>query len=115
MEEDHISFYSNSVMVNGVEDYAHQIAEMIGLRSESDFNGAGVSDLALLDLTFETLRKNSEYWVIHDFGLCFVSLFLYNGCFVSCSWLILFRVFCSLIINKLITSMDTSILENKKK
>lgn len=45
MEEEYISFHSNSLMVNGVEDYTHQIAEMIGLRSESDFNNAGVSGL----------------------------------------------------------------------
>ncbi|CAA6658833.1 unnamed protein product [Spirodela intermedia] len=42
VEEEHISFHSNSLMVNGVEDYTHQIAEMIGLRSESDLNNAGV-------------------------------------------------------------------------
>ncbi|KAK8968970.1 putative pectin methyltransferase QUA2 [Platanthera guangdongensis] len=42
VEEDHISFHSDSLMVDGVEDYSHQIAEMIGLRNESNFNEAGV-------------------------------------------------------------------------
>ncbi|XP_068642848.1 probable pectin methyltransferase QUA2 [Aristolochia californica] len=42
LEEDQVSFRSDSLMVDGVEDYAHQIAEMIGLRSESNFNQAGV-------------------------------------------------------------------------
>ncbi|XP_078429668.1 S-adenosyl-L-methionine-dependent methyltransferases superfamily protein [Wolffia australiana] len=42
VEEEHIVFHSNSLMVNGMEDYVHQIAEMIELRSESDFNRAGV-------------------------------------------------------------------------
>uniref|UniRef100_A0A1D1Y4P0 Methyltransferase n=1 Tax=Anthurium amnicola TaxID=1678845 RepID=A0A1D1Y4P0_9ARAE len=42
VEEEHISFRSDSLMVDGVEDYSHQIAEMIGLRNESNFNEAGV-------------------------------------------------------------------------
>ncbi|KAL0908586.1 hypothetical protein M5K25_023088 [Dendrobium thyrsiflorum] len=42
VEEEHISFHSDSLMVDGVEDYAHQIAEMIGLRNETNFNEAGV-------------------------------------------------------------------------
>lgn len=42
VEEDHISFHSDSLMVDGVEDYSHQIAEMIGLRNESNFNEARV-------------------------------------------------------------------------
>ncbi|KAK9713471.1 hypothetical protein RND81_06G029700 [Saponaria officinalis] len=43
LDEEQISFRSDSVMVDGVEDYAHQIADMIGLRSVSDFNKAGIS------------------------------------------------------------------------
>ena len=43
VEEDHISFRSDSFMVDGVEDYTHQIAEMIGLPNESNFIEAGVS------------------------------------------------------------------------
>ncbi|KAJ4701351.1 S-adenosyl-L-methionine-dependent methyltransferases superfamily protein [Melia azedarach] len=42
LEEDQISFRSASLMFDGVEDYSHQIAEMIGLRNESSFIQAGV-------------------------------------------------------------------------
>ncbi|KAJ4966690.1 hypothetical protein NE237_018539 [Protea cynaroides] len=42
LEEDQISFRSDSLMFDGVEDYSHQIAEMIGLRNESNFLQAGV-------------------------------------------------------------------------
>lgn len=48
VEEEHISFHSDSLMVDGVEDYSHQIAEMIGLRNESNFNEARVG-LTLLN------------------------------------------------------------------
>ncbi|RDY01068.1 putative pectin methyltransferase QUA2, partial [Mucuna pruriens] len=41
LDEEQISFRSAS-MFDGVEDYAHQIAEMIGLRNESNFLQAGV-------------------------------------------------------------------------
>lgn len=43
LDEEQISFRSASLMFDGVEDYAHQIAEMIGLRNESNFIQAGVS------------------------------------------------------------------------
>ncbi|XP_006853194.2 probable pectin methyltransferase QUA2 [Amborella trichopoda] len=42
LEDNQISFRSDSLMVDGVEDYSHQIAEMIGLRNESNFIHAGV-------------------------------------------------------------------------
>uniref|UniRef100_A0A5B7BPP0 Methyltransferase n=1 Tax=Davidia involucrata TaxID=16924 RepID=A0A5B7BPP0_DAVIN len=42
LEEDQLSFRSDSLMVDGVEDYSHQIAEMIGLRNDSSFIQAGV-------------------------------------------------------------------------
>ncbi|WOH02612.1 hypothetical protein DCAR_0522001 [Daucus carota subsp. sativus] len=42
LDEDQISFRSASPMFDGVEDYSHQIAEMIGLRNESNFLQAGV-------------------------------------------------------------------------
>lgn len=48
MEEEQISFRSDSLMVDGVEDYSHQIAEMVGLRNESNFNEAGVSSSSSL-------------------------------------------------------------------
>ncbi|EHA8590901.1 putative pectin methyltransferase QUA2 [Cocos nucifera] len=41
VEEEQISFRSDSLMVDGVEDYLHQIAEMIGLENDSNFNDAG--------------------------------------------------------------------------
>ncbi|RZC06769.1 putative pectin methyltransferase QUA2 isoform C [Glycine soja] len=42
LDEEQISFRSASLMFDGVEDYSHQIAEMIGLRNESSFIQAGV-------------------------------------------------------------------------
>ena len=42
LEEEQISFRSASPMFDGVEDYSHQIAEMIGLRNESNFREVGV-------------------------------------------------------------------------
>ena len=42
LEEEQISFRSASPMFDGVEDYSHQIAEMIGLRNESNFREIGV-------------------------------------------------------------------------
>lgn len=45
LEEEQISFRSASLMFDGVEDYSHQIAEMIGLRNESNLIQAGVSYL----------------------------------------------------------------------
>jgi hypothetical protein len=48
VEEEQISFKSDSLMVDGIEDYSHQIAEIICLRNESNFNEAGVVVLILL-------------------------------------------------------------------
>ncbi|KAM3305394.1 putative pectin methyltransferase QUA2 [Capsicum chacoense] len=42
LEEEQISFRSDSAMFDSIEDYSHQIAEMIGLRNESNFVQAGV-------------------------------------------------------------------------
>ncbi|XP_058756046.1 probable pectin methyltransferase QUA2 [Vicia villosa] len=42
LDEEQISFRSASHMFDGVEDYSHQIAEMIGLRNESSFRQAGI-------------------------------------------------------------------------
>lgn len=51
LDEEQISFLSASDMFDGVEDYSHQIAEMIGLRNESYFIQAGVNTIfALLKL-----------------------------------------------------------------
>jgi putative pectin methyltransferase len=43
VEEDQISFPSNAHMADSVEDYAHQIGEMIGLWNKFNFNEARVS------------------------------------------------------------------------
>lgn len=43
LDEEQISFRSASLMFDGVEDYSHQIAEMIGLRNESYLIQAGVN------------------------------------------------------------------------
>eukprot|EP00252_Welwitschia_mirabilis_P011501 TRINITY_DN25766_c0_g1_i1.p1 TRINITY_DN25766_c0_g1~~TRINITY_DN25766_c0_g1_i1.p1 ORF type:complete len:696 (+),score=119.74 TRINITY_DN25766_c0_g1_i1:624-2711(+) len=43
LEDNQISFRSeDALVVDGVEDYSHQIAEMMGLPNESEFNQAGV-------------------------------------------------------------------------
>jgi hypothetical protein len=44
LDEEQISFRSASLMFDGVEDYSHQIAEMIGLRNESNFIQTGVTE-----------------------------------------------------------------------
>jgi hypothetical protein len=64
VEEDQISFPSDAHMADGVEDYAHQIAEMIGLRNEFNFNEAGVSCCHLFSLLLPVITyftfKSSE-------------------------------------------------------
>jgi len=47
LDEEQISFRSASHMFDGVEDYSHQIAEMIGLRNESYLIQAGVNIFVL--------------------------------------------------------------------
>lgn len=47
LEENQIAFHSDDgLIVDGVKDYSHQIAELIGLTSDSEFRHAGVSTLA---------------------------------------------------------------------
>lgn len=44
LEENQIAFHSDDgVVVDGVKDYSRQIAELIGLASDSKFRQAGVS------------------------------------------------------------------------
>lgn len=44
LEENQISFHSKDGLIyDGVKDYSHQIAEMIGLGSDTEFYQAGVS------------------------------------------------------------------------
>ncbi|KAJ6412824.1 hypothetical protein OIU84_005803 [Salix udensis] len=62
LDEEQISFRSVSPMFDSVEDYSHQIAEMIGLRNESNFVQAGV-------------RTIFGYWM----WLCQVQLTLERG------------------------------------
>ncbi|KAG6429776.1 hypothetical protein SASPL_107829 [Salvia splendens] len=46
LEENQISFHSDDEMViDGVKDYSHQIAEMIGLGSDTEFREAGVHNV----------------------------------------------------------------------
>lgn len=45
LDEDQISFsFASSMVDDSIEDYSHQIAEMIGLRNESYLVHAGVSE-----------------------------------------------------------------------
>ena len=44
LEEEQISFRSASPMYDSIEDYSHQIAEMMGLRNESNLIQSGVSN-----------------------------------------------------------------------
>lgn len=71
LEEEQISFRSASLMFDGVEDYSHQIAEMIGLRNESNFIQAGVSRLELLEPT-----PNVNGNILNSF--------IFLGCLPSC-------------------------------
>lgn len=44
LDEDQISFsFASSMVDDNIEDYSHQIAEMIGLRNDSYLVQAGVS------------------------------------------------------------------------
>ncbi|KAK6157882.1 hypothetical protein DH2020_012130 [Rehmannia glutinosa] len=47
LEENQISFHSDDdeMIVDGVKDYSHQIAEMIGLGSDTEFREAGVHNV----------------------------------------------------------------------
>lgn len=44
LEENQISFHSDDgLLFDGVKEYSHQVAEMIGLGSDAEFLQAGVS------------------------------------------------------------------------
>ena len=48
LEENQIAFHSEDGLIfDGVKDYSRQIAEMIGLGSDSEFHQAGVCLLCL--------------------------------------------------------------------
>lgn len=56
LEENQIAFHSEDGLIfDGVKDYSRQIAEMIGLGSDSDFIQAGVSHICVLHILFVTL------------------------------------------------------------
>ncbi|PIN05145.1 Sterol 24-C-methyltransferase [Handroanthus impetiginosus] len=53
LEENQISFHSDDEMiVDGVKDYSHQIAEMVGLGSDTEFGQAGVRNVLDIDCGF---------------------------------------------------------------
>ncbi|KAJ6938115.1 pectin methyltransferase QUA2 [Populus alba x Populus x berolinensis] len=62
LDEEQISFRSVSPMFDGVEDYSHQIAEMIGLRNESNFVQAGWFDGYFL-IEADRVLKPGGYFV----------------------------------------------------
>lgn len=43
LEENQISFHSEDGIIDGIKDYSHRIAAMIGLGSDAEFSKAGVS------------------------------------------------------------------------
>ena len=50
LEENQITFHSEDGLIfDGVKDYARQIAEMIGLGSDTEFAQAGVSLLEIIN------------------------------------------------------------------
>uniref|UniRef100_A0A803NLQ5 UPF3 domain-containing protein n=1 Tax=Cannabis sativa TaxID=3483 RepID=A0A803NLQ5_CANSA len=76
LDKEQISFRSASPMFDGVEDYSHQIAEMIGLRNESNFIEAGVREFlkhqrysrAYIDFTrAEDVLEFAEFFDGHVF------------------------------------------------
>ncbi|KAL9234274.1 hypothetical protein vseg_009162 [Gypsophila vaccaria] len=54
LDEEQISFRSDSLTSDSIEDYSHQVAEMIGLRSSSNFVQAGVRNILDIDCGFGT-------------------------------------------------------------
>lgn len=51
LEENQIAFHSEDGLIfDGVKDYSRQIAEMIGLGSDSEFLQAGVSLSGILNI-----------------------------------------------------------------
>ena len=61
LEENQIAFHSDD---NGVKDYSRQIAEMIGLESDSDFLQAGVSHCLFQHVLGVTVGFNDPFTVL---------------------------------------------------
>lgn len=74
LEEDQISFRSASLMFDGVEDYSHQIAEMIGLRNESSFIQAGVSMLLHVGTCYNYSDLHTPFHFLNPLLLCCITL-----------------------------------------
>lgn len=56
LEENQIAFQSEDGLIfDGVKDYSRQVAEMIGLGSDSEFPQAGVSFLCISQLMHKNL------------------------------------------------------------
>lgn len=72
LEENQITFHSEDGLIfDGVKDYARQIAEMIGLGSDTEFSQAGVSLLNLMILHIDFSAPASEIFsVACRYGLC---------------------------------------------
>lgn len=57
LEENQIAFHSEDGLIfDGVKDYSRQIAEMIGLGSDSEFLQAGVSLFGVLFFSYFSLK-----------------------------------------------------------
>lgn len=88
LEEEQISFRSASLMFDGIEDYSHQIAEMIGLRNESNFIHAGVGNYLL-------------FVRIHMLNMVFVLLFWLSFSIVHQPYSLVLQLF-SLVVGLII-------------
>ncbi|XP_074263047.1 putative pectin methyltransferase QUA2 [Silene latifolia] len=54
LDDEQISFRSDSMTSDSIEDYSHQVAEMIGLRSSSNFVQSGVRNILDIECGFGT-------------------------------------------------------------
>lgn len=53
LEENQFAFHSEDGLIfDGVKDYSHQVAEMIGLGGDSEFVQAGVSVFSIINILF---------------------------------------------------------------
>lgn len=68
LEENQITFHSdNGLIFDGVKDYSRQIAEMIGLGSDSEFLEVGVCIVSLY--TIIRLYVCISFLLFHSFSL----------------------------------------------
>ena len=72
LEENQIAFHSEDGLIfDGVKDYSRQIAEMIGLGSDSEFIQAGVSCISVLHISFVTS------WAAYGRNCVFIHTFFF--------------------------------------